>query len=187
MNKKSNKPRKIFIPFTHQDLELKNGLLQYGRDLKAKSGFENQLASAFIYASFTEYLGDNLLENLRYFIYKGSYNQFAGILFIDESHKEERLTLGQIISKVKKYNFPDKENVLELLKEVCDARNNIFHNFANSDIQGLEKIITIDLITIQQKTEELLDKINIIYAGLQKILLPQPEVKTSTGQGDDTK
>ena len=75
MSKEKNKLKKIFIPFTHQDLELKNGLLQYGRDLKAKTGFENQLASAFIYASFAEYLGDNLLENLRYFVYKGSYNQ----------------------------------------------------------------------------------------------------------------
>ena len=176
------KPKRLFIPFTHQDLELKNGLLQYGRDLKEKTGFENQLASAFIYASFTEYLGDNLLENLRYFVHKGSYNQFAGILFIDELHKEEKLTLGQIISKLKKYNFPDKDSVLELLKDICDARNNIFHNFANTDIDGLEQIVSVDLLTIQQKTEELLDKTNVIYSGLQKILLPQPESVSQKGQ-----
>jgi hypothetical protein len=176
MKKSKNKLKRIFIPFTHQNLDLKNGLLQYGRELKSKVGFENQLASAFIYASFAEYLGDNLLENLRYFVHKGSFNQFAGILFIDESNREEKLTLGQIVSKLKKYSFPDKEKIIELLDDVCDARNNIFHEFAKTDLTGLEKIVLVDLVTIQQKSEELLDKVNVIYNGLQKILLPQPEV-----------
>ena len=176
MKKKHKKPKKNFLPFTHQDLELKNGLLQYARDLRAKQGFENQLASGFIYASFTEYLGDHLLENLKFFIYKGTYNQYAGILFIDETTAADQLTLGQIIGKLKKYSFPDKEGILELFEGICKARNTIFHNFANSDISGLEKIITEDLITIQDKTEELLNKINVIYVGLQTILLPRNQV-----------
>lgn len=180
LNKKS--PKKIFLPFTHQDLEIKNGLLQYARDLKGKLGFENQLASAFIYTSFTEYLGDNLLENLRYFVHKGSYNQFAGILFIDERITSEKLTLGHIISNLRKFGFPDQPNVIGLFEEICEARNNIFHNFANSDMSGLEKIITVDLITIQNKTEELLDKINVIYAGLEKILIPQPATPQTSEQ-----
>lgn len=182
MKQKNKKPKRIFLPFTHQDLELKNGLLQYARELRAKQGFENQLASAFIYASFTEYLGDNLLENLKYFVHKGSYNQYAGILFIDETENEDQLTLGAIIWKLRKYSFPDKEGVLELFKEICEARNTIFHNFANSDMSGLEKIVTEDLITIQNKTEELLDKINVIYAGLQVILLPRDEAPTQDQQ-----
>jgi hypothetical protein len=182
--KSDSKLKKIFIPFTHQNLDLKNGLIGYARELGSKQGFENQVAAAFIYISFAEYLADHLLENLRHFIYKGSYNQFAGILFIDESGKEEKLTLGQIISKLKKYNFPDKEGVLDVLDEVCKARNNIFHNFANTDASGLEKIMSVDLITIEQKSEELLDKINVIYAGLQKILLPQAENTSGNNNGE---
>ncbi len=186
MKKPKKKPKKIFLPFTHQDLELKNGLLQYARDLKAQVGFENQLASGFIYASFTEYLGDHLLENLRYFIHKGTYNQYAGILFIDETTTNDQLTLGKIIEKLEKYSFPDKDGVLELFMEICHARNNIFHNFANSDKSGLEKIISEDLITIQNKTEELLDKVNVIYVGLQKILLPQDEAPSSAHVEEET-
>lgn len=182
MKQNKKKTKNIFLPFTHQDLEIKNELLQYARDLKAKQGFENQLASAFIYASFTEYLGDNLLENLRYFVHKGSYNQFAGILFIDETTVFEKLTLGQIIYNLRKFSFPDKTMVVELFEEICEARNNIFHNFANSDMSGLEKIITVDLITIQNKTEELLEKINVIYAGLEKILISQPATSQTSEQ-----
>lgn len=184
---RTKKVKKIFLPFTHQDLELKNGLLQYARDLKAKEGFENQLASAFIYASFTEYLGDNLLEHLRYFVHKGSYTQYGGILFVDETNKGDQLTLGQIIFKLKKFSFPDKIGIIELFEEICTARNKIFHNFANADATSLERMATVDLTTIQNKTEELLDKINIVYGGLQQILLPQPESMDSNPQAKETK
>lgn len=174
--KSNKKPKKIFLPFTHQDLELKNELINYARDLKAKQGFENQLAAVFIYASFTEYLGNHLLDNLRYFVHKGSYNQFAGILFIDETNKDEVLTLGRIIDKLKVFSFPDKDGVIDLFEDICEARNNIFHNFAKSDMSGIEKIVTVDIITIIDKTEQLVEKINVIYAGLQTILLPQPDL-----------
>lgn len=171
-----NKQHRKFIPFSHDNLELKNGLINYARDLRQKTGFENQIASTFIYISFVEYLANNLLQNLRYFTYLGSYNQYAGIIFIDERDSNKVKTLGQIIGEIDKFNFPDKVEVINLFSEVSTARNKIFHNFASVDLEGLEKILTDDLVAVQDKTEELLQKINVIYAGLQKILL-QPQVE----------
>ena len=75
---------KDFVPLGHENIDIKNKLIDYARKLKEKEGFENQLAASFIYTSFTEYIAKNLLENLRYFTYKGTYTQYAGILYIDE-------------------------------------------------------------------------------------------------------
>lgn len=172
-----------FTPFTHENLDFKNELIEYARGLKGKEGLENQLAATFIYVSFSEYLANNLLEHLKYFIYQGSYDQFAGILFIDERKKSGKAkTLGQICSELEKYNFPDKQGIVTLLQEIKELRNNLFHNFAIVDLDGLEKMIQNDVIEIQNKTEELLRNINVIYDGLQKILAPQSAPTEESGK-----
>ncbi len=166
------KAEKKFIPLSHEHLELKNGLLNYARELKKQAGFENQLASTFIYVGFAEYLANNLLENLRHFIHTGSYNQFAGILFIDERHSEGIKTFGQTIGNLGKFNFPDNQGIIRLLSDINQARNRLYHNFVSADPKKMEEIMTNDIVSIQEKTEEVLAKINVIYAGLQKILMP---------------
>lgn len=172
-----------FKPFDHKNLELKNALINYARELKDKEGFENHLAATFIYANFAEYLAGNLIEHLRYFVYYGSYNQFAGILFIDERTQNKPKTMGQNIAELNKFDFPDKKEISTLLSEISKKRNNIFHNFADADPGTLEQIISKDFKDIRDKTEELLQKINTVYAGLQKILIPQP-AKQQDSNGD---
>lgn len=164
---------KKFVPLSHEYLELKNGLINYARELKKKTGFENQLASTFIYVSFAEYIASNLLENLRHFVHTGSYNQFAGILFIDERNCEKIKTFGQTIGNLGKFNFPDKQGIIHLLSDINQARNRLYHNFVSADPKKMEEIMTNDIVSIQEKTEEVLAKINVIYIGLQKILMPQ--------------
>jgi uncharacterized protein with HEPN domain len=164
--------QKKFVFLGHDNQDLKNQLLNYSRELRKKQGFENQLAATFIHVSFAEYLANNLVENLRYLMHQGTYNQYAGILFIDERRSRKVRTLGQLIEELRKYSFPDKEEILAILIEIKDLRNNIFHNFASADLGELERIIVTDLVSIQDKTEELLKKVNTIYTGLQKILLP---------------
>ena len=47
MNKDSQKTSK-FIPWSHENLELKNELLNMARQMRLKTEFENQLAATFI-------------------------------------------------------------------------------------------------------------------------------------------
>lgn len=107
-----------FTPFTHEELELKNALLSEARELKDKERFSERLASAMIYASIVEYLGEHLLVNLRYLVYRTTYTEFAGIIFIDERKNPGKQTLGAITDLLRKYNFPDKEGIVKILQSI---------------------------------------------------------------------
>lgn len=168
MNKKK---KNLFVPFTHDELELKNALVQMARNLKNRDEFESKLASAMIYASVAEYLASHLLENLRYFSYKSMYVNYAGILFIDERSDQKPKTLGNIKSLLEKYQFPDRDEVVGTIQEISECRNDLFHNLARTstnDFHRLEEEIKI----IQDQTEIFIEKINVVYSGLQKILIP---------------
>lgn len=165
--------KKFFKPLTHEDLEYKGFILRFAREISKKEGFENGLAAAMIYSSFAEYIAENLLENLKYFVYRGTYNQYAGIIFVDERKiKKGKKTIGQNIGELEKFNFPDKEGVLSCLRKIAEARNNMLHQFAKADFDGFKKIILQDVFAINRETEELVQKIDVIYSGLQKILNP---------------
>lgn len=170
--------KKKFVPFSHDNLELKNELIDYARQLRNKVEFENQLASSFIYASFAEYLAKNLVDNLNYFIYWASYNYFGGIIFFNRQEVKKPQTFGLIINTLSDFEFPDKISIIKLFSEISIARNKIYHTFASSDIKELNEIVSKDVILIQEKSEELLVKINTIYTGLNKILV-KPENKNN--------
>jgi hypothetical protein len=91
---------KTFMPFTHDDLDFKNELINYARELSKKDTWENKLSAAFIYTSFAEYLASHLLMNLRHIVWMGTQSQFAGILGIDERKDDKKSTLGQLIFKI---------------------------------------------------------------------------------------
>ncbi len=172
-------------PLNHDDLALKQWMLKFARDLSEKEGFENGLAGAMIYSSFSEYLAENLLENLKYFVYKGTYDQYAGILFIDETKSgRSKRTLGQNVTELERFNFPDKDGILKCLRNITEARNKMLHQFARTDVEGLKKIILQDVSTIRLETEELVHKIDIVYAGLKKILLAANQTSESAFQTD---
>ncbi len=144
------------------------------RGLKGGAGVGDQLAGVVIYASLTEYLAENLLENLRQLVYYTTYIQYAGILFLDERNDESKRTLGQTVRELEKYYFPDRDEIIRLLKEITESRNNVFHNLAKVD-QEKAMEIDADLKSIMENGEELINKIDVIYVGLGKMLLPAPE------------
>ncbi len=164
--------KKTFKPFEHDDLEIKNELINYARSIRDKQEVETRLATAMIYSSFAEYLAGNLLENLRHLVYQSTYRDFAGIVFIDlrNTRGKRPPTMNTIIDMLKSFSFPDRDSVLDLLADIAKSRNNLFHNFATTDAKGLE-IMGKDIDIINDKTEELFTKINTIYVGLQKILI----------------
>lgn len=178
------KQKKTFVPFAHDDLELKNQLIDYARVLSVKKDAEAQLASAMIYASFTEYIAGHLLDNMRYLMYQTTYNQYAGILFVDERDDSEVRMMGKTIHLLQKFSFPDKTDILRLLSEVSKSRNNLFHNFARADLEGLE-VLNEDIQTIKERSEEIFQKVNTVYAGLQKILMPEQEMASDLTENDE--
>lgn len=169
-----------FQPFTHANIEIKNELLALARKAKSlgqQAEVENYLASVLIYSSLAEYLAENLLTNLTHFIRTSSYNSFGGILFVEKiTSREGKLNLGTLITELKKFNFPDKENILDCFEKICIARNRLFHDLAKSDTESLTNMFSKDLPDIQNRCEEVISRINTIYGGLGKIFIP------STGQ-----
>jgi len=174
-----------FVPFAHEDLELKNYLIEYARTLSTKEDAEAQIACAVIYASFAEYMAGHLLDNLRYLVYQTTYRDYAGILYQDERDDKKIRTMGQTINLLRAFGFPDKEDILRLLEQVSKSRNNLFHNFAKADAKGFE-VLDADIARIKEDTEEIFAKVNTIYAGLQKIII-DPDQATSLTTKNDSK
>lgn len=171
----SKNKKKKFQPFVHDHLDIKNELLQLARNTKPdERKLENYLASVLIYSNIAEYLAENLLENLNHFIHEASYKNYGAILYIESASKpNSRMTLNQMVGEIEKFNFPDKSNILNNFKKIAESRNKIFHNFAKSDIETIKVLIEHDLPIIQEECEEVIKRVNTVYIGLQKILLPQ--------------
>jgi len=165
MSKKDYKSSADFLPFIYEDLDTKNNLIALARGLKDKNGIENSLSSTLIYASLTEYLAQHLLQNLRYLAYRATYLRLNAIVFMDQRNKEQVRGLGETISALSEFEFPDKAQVINLLKKFNRARNHFFHQFMrinNSNATQFDK----DTKVIRECTEDLIDKFNTIYTGL---------------------
>lgn len=172
---------KDFKPLVHENVEFKRWMLNFARELSRTNGFQNGLAASLIYSSFVEYLCENLLENLKYLTYQGTYNYFGSLVYFN-SHKERRnLTLGAYTDKLDHFDFPDKKEVLSCLSKIVNARNNIVHKFAKADMEAFRKIILEDIFTIQKESEVLVNLIDSIYEKLRKKVNPvikDPDVQS---------
>lgn len=168
MSKKSQQEK--FVPFQHSNLGFKNVLLNYARESKSNEGFEYQLASAFIYISFTEYLARHFIENLNYIISEQSRTSFAGIIYFNKKNETKPKTLGDYIKMLEDYEFPDKVAVLKLFRDINSRRNSIYHNSALNSEKEFINLVKEDITEVESKVEELLERINTVYSGLQKIL-----------------
>ncbi len=168
MSKRNRKEK--FIPFKHENLGFKNILLKYARDSKEKEEFVYQLASGFIYISFTEYLVHHFLKSLNYLLTDNSRRSFAGILYFDRKKEYRQKTLGEYIKILDDYEFPDKKEIMKLFKDINKLRNIIYHNSVLDSEKEFIKLVKDDIAEVQGKSEELLDRINNVSAGLEKIL-----------------
>lgn len=163
---------KNFVPLSHDNLDLKNELLNLARGLSGTQDnkLQNDLAAILIYSNMAEYLAENLLKNLTHFVKEGSYNYFGAILFLENMSNRDKMTLNQLVEIINKFSFPDKDGIVECFKKIGESRNKIFHNFAKTDIENLKNLIKNDFPIIKNNCENLIDKINTVYTGLNKIL-----------------
>lgn len=170
---KQKKDNKVFVPLTHEDVDTKNSLLNTARELASKEGIENVISSTMIYAGMTEYLAQHLLSNLRYFAYDTTHANSGAIMYIDQRNKRQRKGLGETIENLKDYEFPDKKKVLNLLIDFNRSRTHFFHEFVAINDSNVSEYQD-DIQTIAKCTEELVNLLNVIYAGMGRIMIPQP-------------
>lgn len=154
----------------HEYLNLKNDLLGSARTMWNSNDFEKQLASLIIYASFAEYLAEHLLLSVKYAVENASYSQYGGILFLNTEEKKtsKPLTMYDYINRLDNYEFPDKSNIVLLLKETAKARNKLFHDFARLAPDDADKLGQY-VNSIQSGTEELINRINTVEATIKTL------------------
>lgn len=183
MNKKKSESL-ISKPFVHENLDFKNALVDYSRKLRneSKDNFEAQLVSAVIYSSTAEYLAGFLLESLRHLVYEASYRQLGAIVFIDMRKLSTGTPLNDLIKGLQLFEFPDKAEIIELLNSIKTSRNDLFHNFAKKDKDSLNDIGE-NIILIQSKTEQLIQKVNTVNISLQNIYYPPIQQGESNKNG----
>lgn len=167
---KRQKKKATFKPFEHDNLELKNELVELARNIISDESLEKRLAAILIYWNIAEYLAENLLDNLNHIIRENSYKSFAWILFLESASWGNNRTLGQLIIEIKKFSFPDKDWIVNCLQKIVESRNKIFHNFAKSNLETIGNLLNDDLPAIWNECEDLILRINTIYAWLQKTL-----------------
>lgn len=179
MNKKA---KQAVVPFIHFDLEYKNQLLNYARLLKDTKKLETDLASAVIYASFAEYVASFVLNNLRHIAYIHTYNSSSAIAYLDQRKDPLDRPISYFIDELRHYSFPDKQEFINLLDEIKNCRNDLFHDLAKSTKDDLIKVAT-NIKSIQDDVELLVNKLNVISRALEglypKVINP-PQNKNGT-------
>lgn len=156
---------KKHAPLDHEHLELKNNLLELARGWWQTGDLEKRLASLIIYASFAEYLAEHLLNSLRYAVERASYSAYSAIVYLKPKEVTNRPpTMYDYINRLEGFEFPDKSNIIQLLKDISKPRNKLFHNFARiKPDEAIDKFLE----DIQAGTEELINRVNTVEAALK--------------------
>ena len=174
-----HRPKKKLIsrPFVHDNLEFKKSLLKYAQELrnKPKDDFESKLISAVLYAQLAEYMARFLLESLRSLTYEIIYNFTQAYVFVDARDKSS-LSLERLIEGLNDFSFPDKPEIIKLFNEIKEARNDLFHNLPSKTQEDLIEIGE-DITVIQDRTETVINKLDVIINGMQNRFYP-PIVNT---------
>ncbi len=172
-----------YTPFEHSNLNYINGLINYARQQKQTNTAEGIFSACVIYANLVEYLVKNLLSNLKQMVYLVSFFQFGGVMFMKNNFDRfNESTLGALKNELNNYEFPDKPDFQRNLDEFLRSRNSLFHRLMDKTTQEEVNKLDKDVIDIQNKAEELLQKYNVITNGLgtswTKIAHPLPVPQT---------
>jgi hypothetical protein len=151
---------------------MKNKLINLARVQEAEGTISGIFTATLIYANLVDYLARHLLENLRKMISINSYKQFNAGCYYDPS-KRINISLGIICKELKEgFEFPDKNNFLDLLSKFNKERTKIMHNLMQMDVdindennEQLNKLKK-DLHEISKMAEEILTKYIVIAQGV---------------------
>ena len=157
-----------YIPFEHDNLDLKNRLIQFARDQAKTNKPEGIMAAALIYGNVTDYIASNLIKTFRELIYWTSYYQFSGTLFqkMPDDKKLPKM-LGDMIKELENFEFPDHVEFIKCLRLFKDSRNNLFHRLFTLSEEKVKQADQ-DFVIIKEQAELILQKYNAISQGIAK-------------------
>lgn len=134
-------------------------LLETARKCGESSDQEEILLSSFIYSSAAEYFGHFILVQVELDLnfYLAKRLPQIGLNY----RKHKRTNLEYLVSELGRYRFYNHEKIIELLKVIRDARNNLFHNLMVAPQKGIS--IENEFNKISSSTEKLI-KLHISLA-----------------------
>lgn len=161
--------KNTWIPFSHDNLEYKQRVLQIAREQKLNE-VSGALTATLIYVNAVDYVASHLLENLRVITYLILHNETNGAFFYkNEKLDNQGLPLGKIISKLKKYSFPDKTTFIKDLEKFNDLRIKYVHNFLSFTKKDLEEKVDIELRDLYTTAEAIILRYDTIVRGMTDI------------------
>jgi hypothetical protein len=131
-----------------------NSLVQYALKLSKSSNRIEKITAAIILSNFAEIVADLLFRKITIRI--DTILLPYGYFIEDKKIKnDERTNLEATASRLKYYDFPNRDKILEVLGAIIKPRNELFHNL----LKLPEENLTIDKLVsaIKINTEKLID------------------------------
>ncbi|MCL5113684.1 MAG: hypothetical protein M1372_00740 [Patescibacteria group bacterium] len=157
-----------FIPFYHENFEFKKSLIKAARD-QDKSNISGMLSATLIYANTVDYLAFHILENLRTIVYLTTYTELNATIFYAGSNERKDEPLGNIVEKLKNYDFPDKKDMIQDLSDFNELRKKYVHNFLKIDSSNSLELDKADkeLLEIIKISERIITRYDKIVQGIR--------------------
>ena len=154
-----------FEPIDHKNLDFLSRSLKEARTNIKDIDVQKKISAVLWLANHVEYLTKDLIRNLRRLIKISSYKKFNGTFFWPFQPEEENLkkmTLGNLINELGRFNFPDRMAILDLLNRFNDNRIKLIHklldeppdeNLISSIIEDFDNIFA-RYLTIQEEMKK---------------------------------
>jgi hypothetical protein len=173
--------------FSHENIELKQQLLQLARDSYAKTdSVENELAAALLYMNLADYLAEYLVFSLQELAKEAMSKYYLGIVTMKPAKIDAGFNIRHSLKQIKLFSFPQREEILFELSEINKARNKIAHEMFK--VEG-ERVAEIDeaVKTLVLHTEELVNIVDEISVGLPPANLQDKMLGSKTGDQNSIK
>jgi phosphoribosyl-ATP pyrophosphohydrolase len=138
----------------NKNISFEDTLIRKSRILSKSKNETDRLISAIVFSSFAEEIADLIFARVSLEVDKALLKSNY-YLIKDKIKRNEHTNLEASISRLEYYEFPSKRKVLELLKIIKSARNNLFHNLFKLSEKGLKPNNLMN--DIQINTEKLID------------------------------
>jgi len=165
-------------PFTHEDLEMKQEFFKSARNFKDKMGesVENEFTTALLYMNLADYLAEYLVVGFNSMLEEAMTKFYLGTVKV-RAPKREKLTIGESIHHLQRFDFAGKSEILEKLKAINSSRQTIAHQILKTKPDKLDEIdeaaralvdnteelvVLVDNLSLGMPPPTLLDKFNEI-------------------------
>lgn len=152
-----------YWPFIHENFDYLKATLELGRSIDS-NGPEGRLASALIYVNAIDYVAGHIHQNLKTITYLTTLTELS-VVFRKDLEIDDK-PLGWTISELKKYEFPDKEDLIVDLNSFNKLRKNIIHNLLKYKPSVLSDVDR-DLDDLRVISERILNRYDSIVEGVR--------------------